>query len=88
MIKLTSISVRGGDRIELVFSDGSHGLWSAADIIARGTELTQPLADPAYFARAFIESGALAWPNGLELAPWSLQEELRGADALMKAKAA
>jgi hypothetical protein len=87
MIKLTAIRPLKGARLELVFSDGSHGVWSAADLIARDTVLTRPLADADYFARAFIEAGALAWPNGLELAPWSLQDELR-AEARLVEKAA
>ena len=69
MITLTHIAPNGPATLELTFSDGSHARWSAADLIARDTPLTQPLADPAYFARAFIEAGALGWPNGLELAP-------------------
>ena len=88
MIKLTHIVPSGPATLELTFSDGSHARWSAADLIERDTPLTRPLADPAYFARAFIEAGALAWPNGLELAPWTLHEELREAGALVKAKAA
>ena len=79
MIKLIAIAPHGPDGLELTFSDGSHGLWSAAELIARETVLTLPLADAAYFARAFIEAGVLAWPNGLELAPWTLQQELREA---------
>jgi Protein of unknown function (DUF2442) len=88
MIKLIAIAARGACQLELTFSDGSHGPWSAAGLIARDTVLTRPLADPAYFARAFIEAGALAWPNGLELSPWSLQDELREAGALVAARAA
>lgn len=88
MIKLIAIVPRGTGTLELTFSDGSHGLWSAADVLACDTVLTRPLADPAYFARAFIEAGALAWPNGLELAPWTLQDELRAAGLLHVAKAA
>ena len=88
MIKLTHITAGGPAGLELTFSDGSHAVWSAADLIARDTPLTRPLADPAYFARAFIEAGALAWPNGLELAPWTLHEELREAGRLIVAKAA
>jgi hypothetical protein len=88
MIKLTAIALRADARLDLTFSDGSSGIWSAADLIARNTVLTRPLADPAYFARAFIEAGALAWPNGLELAPWTLQAELREGGALQEARAA
>lgn len=62
------------------FSDGTAALWSAADLIARDTIMTHPLADLAYFARAFIESGALAWPNGFELSADSLHRRLGLAD--------
>lgn len=82
MIKLTSIARTGEDELELGFSDGSRGRWSAAELIARDTELTRPLADPAYFARAFIEAGALAWPNGLELSAPSLHRRLDEAGLL------
>lgn len=84
MIKLIAISPVGNEpKLDLTFSDGSHGRWSAEDLIARDTVLTKSLADPAYFARAFIEGGALAWPNGLELAPSALYTRLRQADELL-----
>ncbi len=86
--KLTAIATRPDASIDLTFSDGSHGTWSAAALIARDTVLTRPLADEAYFARAFIEAGALAWPNGLELSPWSLQAQLAEAGFLRRAQAA
>ncbi len=76
MIKLQHVAVTGPAELELPFSDGSHGRWSAAALIARDTVLTKPLADHVYFARAFIEAGSLAWPNGLELAGWNLHREL------------
>lgn len=84
MIKLVKIDIAGPDCLTLTFSDGSIARWSAREIIARNTELTHPLADPTYFARAFIESGALAWPNGLELAPWALYRQLDEAGLLIR----
>ncbi|MES2119579.1 MAG: DUF2442 domain-containing protein [Pseudomonadota bacterium] len=82
MIKLIAISVLGDARLALTFSDGSSGVWSAADIIARDTELTRALSDASYFARVFIEGGALAWPNGLELSGHSLHQKLDAAGQL------
>lgn len=84
MIKLVSIRSAGEAALELVFSDGSSGRWSAKDLIARDTILTRPLADPAYFSRAFLEAGALAWPNGLELSAHSLQRRLGEAGGLRR----
>ena len=84
MIKLIGFSPGRHPELDLTFSDGTHGLWSAADLIARATELTAPLADPAYFSRAFIEAGSLAWPNGLELSAHSLHARLAEAGLLKK----
>ncbi|MGF7151660.1 hypothetical protein FHS96_005328 [Sphingomonas zeicaulis] len=84
MIKIIAIRPGGTMRLDLVFSDGAHGIWSAEELIARDTVLTRPLADPDYFARAFIEGGALAWPNGLELSPNALHQRLDSSGHLRK----
>ncbi len=87
MIKLIAIHPAGKSALDLTFSDAATARWSAVDLIARNTDLTAPLADPAYFSRAFIEAGALAWPNGLELSPAALYRKLKEAGALHKAAA-
>lgn len=84
MIELRHIEPAGERALELTFSDGSHGRWTADAILARDTVLTRPLNDPAYFARAFIEAGALAWPNGLEFSAHTLRARLDGAGALIR----
>jgi hypothetical protein len=84
MIELTRIEQAGERALDLTFSDGSHGRWTADAVIARDTVLTRPLTDPAYFARAFIEAGALAWPNGLEFSAHSLHARLDRAGALIR----
>ena len=87
MIKLTAISVAGDAELVLTFSDGRSARWDATDIIARDTVMTRPLADPAFFARAFVESGALAWPNGLEFCGDTLHRRLHGQGKLVQAAA-
>lgn len=84
MIKLVHLHPTGPDTLALAFSDGSHATWSAAELIARDTVMTRPLADPAYFARAFLEAGALAWPNGLELSGPGLHRRLAESGALVR----
>jgi len=32
----------------------------------------KPLRDPKFFAKFFVESGTLAWPNGVDIAPEAL----------------
>jgi hypothetical protein len=84
MIKLVQLRPEGDATLWLCFSDGASARWSAADLIARDTVMTRPLADPAYFARAFIEAGALAWPNGFELSASSLHRRLDERGALLR----
>ncbi|VVT27638.1 conserved hypothetical protein [Sphingomonas aurantiaca] len=84
MIKLIRLTVTGRDTLELMFSDGAAAHWSAASLIARDTVMTRPLTDPAYFARAFIEGGALAWPNGFELSADALHQKLNSVGALIR----
>lgn len=43
-----------------------------ASVILRNTILTRLLEVPAYFRRAFIQAGALVWPNGLGFSAHSL----------------
>jgi hypothetical protein len=88
MIKLVGLEHCGSHTLLLLFSDGSRGEWSAEAILARRTVMTQPLEDPAYFRRAFIEAGALAWPNGLDFSARSLRDELERAGKLQAAFAA
>lgn len=84
MIELIRIKPAGERALDLTFSDGASGRWSADAVIARDTLLTRPLADPAYFARAFVEAGALAWPNGLEFSGHALHAKLAEAGKLVR----
>ena len=84
MIKIIHLSVAGPCALDLSFSDGSSARWDGDGILARDTVMTRPLTDSAYFARAFIEAGALAWPNGLEFSGHTLHEKLKVAGALAR----
>ncbi|HYG46597.1 MAG TPA: DUF2442 domain-containing protein [Allosphingosinicella sp.] len=84
MIKLVAVRPSGDAELDLAFSDGATGRWSAVPLIERDTELTRPLAEPAYFRRAFIEAGALCWPNGLELSGHALHRKLDEDGKLVK----
>lgn len=88
MIKLIRIEPAGPRSLHLRFSDGSHGEWSAEAILARRTVMTQPLEDEAYFRRAFIEAGALAWPNGLDFSAAKLVADMTEQGTLHRSRAA
>lgn len=76
MIKIKHIEVLEGFRLQLTFSDETSGIWDATSLITRDGSMVQPLRDPDYFARVFLEAGAPTWPNGFDLAPWVLHKQL------------
>lgn len=74
MIRLTTVEPRPDYALLLTFSDGTCGVYDFAPIVAAGTDMTAPLADPAFFARYFIELGALTWPDGFDLSAATLRD--------------
>jgi hypothetical protein len=63
---------RGGYRIHVTFNDGSEktidfGEWLEGPIF-------EPLKNPDYFQRFFLDGGTVAWPNGADVAPETLHE--------------
>ncbi len=63
---------RGDHRIHVRFNDDSEGTvdfrpWLAGPVF-------EPLKDPRYFRRFFLEGGTVAWPNGADIAPEALYE--------------
>jgi hypothetical protein len=82
MIDVVSVKPVGGFRLHVGFSDGSAGVHDFSSTVARDGEMVVPLKDPAFFARVFIELGALAWPNGFDLDPIALHERMSAAGEL------
>ena len=77
LVDITAVAVVADHTLRLTFADGTVGNVDFADHEWRG-EL-EPLRDPAYFAEVRVdpESGTVAWPNGVDLAPEPLYEEAR-----------
>lgn len=44
--------------------------------------MNEPLQDEFFFARVFLENGALTWPNGYDLSPWNVRKRMEAAGAL------
>ncbi|ART51359.1 hypothetical protein CBP34_06335 [Acidovorax carolinensis] len=75
MIKVLNVHHAGPWKLELEFSDHTHGLFDAAAYLANHQgPLLEALREAAYFDRVFIDAGALCWPNGLEISPARLRE--------------
>ena len=84
MIKVTKLKVLDGFKLELQFSDGSAGVLDCSGIVAEEGPMVEPLRDPAFFARAFLEYGAPTWPNGYDIAPWTAQAEIEAVGGLRR----
>ena len=67
---------------------GNATMGVSTPFVEAGTAMTEPLREPAFFSKAFIELGALAWPNGFELSAESLYRRLGEAGALQRGTAA
>jgi hypothetical protein len=70
---------RGEFKIRLVFNDGVDGTIDFSDWLSG--PVFEPLKDPAYFARFFVEGGTVAWPNGADIAPETLHERAKVSQA-------
>lgn len=86
MIKLIEVEPKGGYQLALRFSDGAAGMFDFAPFVDAGTAMTEPLRDPAFFARHYIELGALAWPNGLDFSAGSLYRRLEEEGRLVRGR--
>ena len=65
----------GGFRIRLTFNDDLQGTvdlqtWLEGPIF-------EPLKDPNYFQRFFLDGGTVVWPNGADIAPETLYEAVK-----------
>jgi hypothetical protein len=67
-------------RLRVTFMDGTTGEVDMAPMLANpdtdGT-VFEPLRDPAFFSLARIDLGAVTWPNGADLAPDAMHDEIR-----------
>jgi hypothetical protein len=64
----------------VTFVDGTSGEVEMQQFL-QGEELTgtvfEPLRNPEFLARATVVAGAVAWPNGVDLAPDAMYDAIR-----------
>lgn len=76
---VTRAEFRGGYRIHVTFNDGKSGTidftpWLEGPVF-------EPLKDPEYFQRFFLDGGTVAWPNGADVAPETLYAQAQSSAA-------
>jgi hypothetical protein len=84
MIDVVAVKPLGGFRLRIAFSDGSAGVHDFSSTTVRDGEMVRPLKDPAFFARVFVELGALSWSNGYDLDPIALHDRMAAAGELSR----
>lgn len=79
--RIRALTVLPNYRLALTFNDGTHGI---VDLSALQTTqdcgMYEPLKDRSLFPQAYLEMGAVTWPNGADLDPAWLHDELANAE--------
>ena len=71
------VRAEGDYNLFVRFADGVSGRVRLAPEELTG--VLAPLHDPEFFAQAFIDHGAVAWPGEIDLAPDAMYAEVVGA---------
>jgi len=82
LTKVTRLEKLGGFRLRVRFNDGREGVHDFASVVEEPGPMLEPLRDETYFARMFLEFGALTWPNGFDIAPEWLRRKMEAAGEL------
>ena len=77
MNDVVSIEYRGGHVYHIAFDDGVAGDVDFSVYLDAGP-VFEPLRDLAFFRKARVEGGTIAWPNGADIAPETLHDRLTG----------
>ena len=80
MWRMVSVKALPDYRLAVEFADGVHGVVDLSGDL--WGPMFEPLKDPERFAEVSLdELGAPRWPNGADLAPDAIYEEIKSASA-------
>ena len=75
--RICALSVLPGYRLSLTFVDGVQGIADLSVLVrSKNAGRFAALADLALFSSAALDLGAVTWPNGADLDPDWLHEEI------------
>jgi Protein of unknown function (DUF2442) len=81
LIKVRKAKPLGDYRLVIEFSDDTMGERDFS-LTSETGPILQPLKEPTYFRRLFVENGAITWPNGYDWDPIALHDEMKAAGEL------
>ncbi len=78
--RVRALSVLPQWQLAVTFNDGLTGIVDVFALVhGPDAGVFEALRDPAFFARAFLDCGAITWPNGADLAPNAIYKEIRSS---------
>jgi hypothetical protein len=81
--KVVEISAVHPFGIKVRFGDGASGVHDCLALVNETGPMVEPLRDPDYFARVFLDYGAPTWPNSFDMCPDSLRMDMEQAGELV-----
>ena len=76
--RLRALSVLPQWQLAVTFNDGLTGIVDISELVhGLDAGVFEALRDPVFFARAYLDCGAVAWPNGADIAPDTMHKEIR-----------
>ena len=77
--RITKATLSEPSVVELTFNDGTESTVDFAPWLHG--PIFEPLKEPSYFQRFFIDGGTIAWPNGADIAPETLHQQAESGEA-------
>lgn len=76
--RLRAVGVLPNWQLAVTFNDGTTGVVDLAELV-NGSDpgVFAALRDVDFFAQVRLDCGAVAWPNGADLAPDAMHKEIR-----------
>lgn len=78
--RVTAVVTLPGTRLRVSFVDGTVGevmMEKFLDSPDTSETIFAPLREPTFFAQARVVLGAVQWPNGADLAPDAMYDDIR-----------
>jgi len=86
-VDVVRVEPRSGYRLLVAFSNGEEGERDLSGLVTEGGVMVEPLRNPSFFARVFIDDGVVSWPNGFNLDSIALYGEMKKAGSLRRSAA-
>lgn len=76
--RLQALNVLPQWQLAVTFNDGLNGIVDVSALVnGEDAGVFEALRDSAFFAQTYLECGAVAWPNGADLAPDTMYREIK-----------